>query len=196
VSEQQWQRANTFFRADEAPSRDDDGTTTAGVRHVPRSSAHSVLAHSLRKRLVVIAPDLAEAVRYAGGWLFDQVTAGWDAVVLTTDHAYDLEMVLGGPPHGRYLHAIAVQADLYRSDARVRPWVYQVCGDGLTDVWLWDGNRPDAPDGSAGAVRHRLSVAAWAFKAQALAALPSQPALADLGDAAEVFQRNRLVARP
>jgi hypothetical protein len=30
---------------------------------------------------------MAEVVRCAGGWLFDQVMAGWDVTALTTDHA-------------------------------------------------------------------------------------------------------------
>jgi hypothetical protein len=41
--------------------------------------------HSLRPRLTAIAPSAAEAVQYAGGWLFDQVMAGWDVTVITVE---------------------------------------------------------------------------------------------------------------
>jgi hypothetical protein len=30
---------------------------------------------------------MADAVRFAGGWLFDQAMEGWDVTVLTPDHA-------------------------------------------------------------------------------------------------------------
>jgi hypothetical protein len=36
-----------------------------------------VVRYSLLPRLTVLAPTAAEAVRYAGGWLFDQVLAGY-----------------------------------------------------------------------------------------------------------------------
>ena len=35
-------------------------------------------AHIVRYRLDVVAPSVAEAVRAAGGWMFDRVMAGWD----------------------------------------------------------------------------------------------------------------------
>jgi hypothetical protein len=34
-----------------------------------------------------MAPTMVGVVRSAGGWLFDQVMAGWDVTVLTTDDA-------------------------------------------------------------------------------------------------------------
>jgi hypothetical protein len=137
-------------------------------------------------------------VRHAGGWLFDQALAGWEVAVLTADHAdprplrilgarsYDLETVLAGPPTGRCLQAIAVQANLYRSDARVRQMVYQALNRSLDDVRLWGGDWPEDLDRSAGPLRHRLSMAARAFKAQALAAA-SAPA--DVSEDTEVFRR-------
>jgi hypothetical protein len=155
----------------------------------------------LRKRLAVIAPNLGEVVRYAGGWLFDLVAAGWEGTVLTADHpdprpleilggrAYDLESVLAAPPAGRCLHAIAVEANLYGSDARVRRMVYRARGEDLTELMVLGDDRPDGPDGTAGPVRHRLSIAARAFKAEALAAADIP---AGAGDDVEVFRRTAI----
>ena len=87
---------------------------------------------SLRPRLTAIAPSAAEAVRYAGGWLFDQVMAGWDVTVVTDDdgdprpldilgvRARNLDAVCAAPMLGPCLRAIALRTDLYHDDERVR----------------------------------------------------------------------------
>ena len=41
----------------------------------------------MRYRLDVVAADVVDVVRFAGGWLFDRVMAGWDVTVLLTDLA-------------------------------------------------------------------------------------------------------------
>ena len=138
-------------------------------------------------------------VRYAGGWLFDQVMAGWDVTVLTRDQAdarplrilgarsADLEGVLARRVRGSCLQAIAVRADLYESDPLVRRMVRQARDGGMTDVRLWGEAWPASLDRTACPVQHhRLSVAARAFKAQALAAaaIPAGP-----GQDIEVFRR-------
>jgi hypothetical protein len=147
---------------------------------------------------VAIAPCIAEAVQFAGGWLFDQVMAGWDVSVLTGDHtdprplrilgarAADLESALASSFRGPCLQAIAVRADLYESDARVRGLVLEALGEGLPELRLWGDRWPEELDGSAGPVSHRLSVAARAFKAQALAAADAP---ADADEITEVFHR-------
>jgi hypothetical protein len=148
-----------------------------------------------------MAPCIAEVVRFAGGWLFDQVMAGWDVTVLTTDPAeprplailgvrtVDLEGVLERRVRGSCLQAIAVHADLYDADTRVRRMVTEALGEGQTDVRFWGERWPDELDGAAGPVWHRLSVAARAFKAQALAAaaVPADPA-----ELTEVFRRGEI----
>jgi hypothetical protein len=150
----------------------------------PAGSAESdsaLLRHSLRPRLAAIAPSVVEAVRFAGGWLFDQVMAGWDVTVLTAEDAdarpaqilgarvADLETVLARRVRGSCLQGIVVRADLYGSDARVRRMVDEA-REGLAEVRLWGEEWPAELDGAAGPVRYQLSVAARAFKAQALAA--------------------------
>jgi hypothetical protein len=143
-------------------------------------------------------------VHSAGGWLFDQVMAGWDVTVITADHcdsrpleilgarARDLETILALPVQGPCLQAIAVRADLYESDARVRRMVLAAFDEGRAEVRFWGGPRPQGRDGRAGPLSHRLSAAARAFKAHALAAAAAP---ADPADDIEVFCRGE-VSRP
>jgi len=152
-------------------------------------SDSALLPHSLRPRLAAIAPSVVEAVRFAGGWLFDQVMAGWDVTVLTAGEAdarpaqilgarvADLEAILARRVRGSCLQGIVVRAELYASDARVRRMVDEA-RESLAEVRLWGEGWPAELDGAAGPVRYQLSVAARAFKAQALAAaaIPADPA--------------------
>jgi hypothetical protein len=154
----------------------------------------------MRRRLVVVAPDPVEAVRHAGGWLVDRALAGWDVQVLTEERAdtrplrilgarpLDLEAALKASVRGPRPRAIAVGADLYRSDARIRRLVRAALNDGVSDCRLWS-DQWTAIDGD-GAVRHRLSTAARAFKAQALAALAA-PVGAD--EVTETFRQAELL---
>lgn len=125
---------------------------------------------------------MAEVVRYAGGLLFDRVMAGWDAVVLTADHAdsrpvrilgasaLDLDSALATPGSAPRPEAIAVAAGIYGSDVRVRRMVQELLDQRSSEVRLW------GRQGAAGdcALQHRLSIAARAFKAQALVAAQAQ----------------------
>jgi hypothetical protein len=139
--------------------------------------------HSLRPRLTAIAPSVAEVVRSAGGWLFDQRMAGWDVNVLTTDHndlrplrilgarAHDLDTVLASPiVLGPCLRSIAASADLYDSDERVRQMVQNALEAGVAELRLWGDTQRARLLPLAGLVRHRPSIAACAFKVQALVA--------------------------
>ena len=120
-------------------------------------------------------------VQVAGGWLCDQALAGWDVTVVTADHedqralrilgvrGRDLESALAAPVQGSCLHAVAVQAELYGSDERVRQMV-RAAAEARTDIRLWGDAWPDDFEAVADRVSHRLSAAARAFKAQALAA--------------------------
>jgi hypothetical protein len=129
----------------------------------------------------VITPNEAEVVRFAGGWLFDQAMAGWDVTVLSADRArfrslrilgaraVRLETVLAAPVRGPRPRAIAVHAELYASHPRVQRMVRDALGGGATETRLWGGRRLE--EEGADPVCHRLSMAAQAFKAQALAAV-------------------------
>jgi len=139
---------------------------------------------SLRPRLAVIAPTAADAVECAGGWLFDQALAGWDVTVITDERAdhpslrilgargHTLEAALAYPADGACVSAIALSAAMFESDERVRRMVLGAIETGLPELRVWgagDG-MPAELAGRADPVSHRLSAAARAFKAQALAA--------------------------
>ena len=151
--------------------------------------------------MTAIAPSAAEAVQYAGGWLFDQVMAGWDVTVVTAEagdqrpldilgvRACNFDSVFAAPVLGPCLRSIALRTDLYHDDERVRRLVRAAAESGRAEIRLWGDGWPEDFDGSGDRVSHRLSLAARAFKAQALAA-------ADLRDAptaeTEVFRRGEL----
>ena len=143
----------------------------------------------MRYRLDVVAPTVVEAVRAAGGWMFDRVMAGWDVRGLVTDghddralqilgaDGADLESVLQLGADGEHPHAVAVAADLYGTDSRIRDGIRLALESGQTEVTLWGESLPaELERGTVESVEHRLSVAARAFKAQALACLETADA--------------------
>jgi hypothetical protein len=155
----------------------------------------------------VFAPSTAEAVRCTGGWLFDQVMAGWDVTVVTDDlsdprplhilgaRVRDLNSVPDTPAIGQCLRAVAVRADLYESDKRVRQMVRTALDQGQAEVRFWGDHWPDGFRRTTGPVSHELSLAARAFKAQAMAAAAMTVAdvtAADLGSYVEVFRRGEI----
>jgi hypothetical protein len=146
----------------------------------------------LRYRLDVVAADVADVVRFAGGWLFDRAMAGWDVTVLLTDLAdrpddrplqilgvdvLDLEDALASVETWPRPQALAAAADLFGCDSRVRQGVLQALDHGVTEVTLWGETWPAELDDSVGLVQHRLTMAARIFKGQALAAaaVPESP---------------------
>lgn len=153
----------------------------------------------------MVAPTMVEAVQSAGGWLFDTAMAGWDVLVLTADpcdaralrilgtRAADLDAALTSPVHGPRPHALAVEADLYHSDHRVRRLVLKSLDDGLTEVRFWGERWPTDSDNEPGSVHHRLSVAARAFKAHALQAAD---AAADSIGVTEIFHNGEMLPQP
>ena len=136
----------------------------------------------MRYRLDVVASNVVDVVRYAGGWLFDRALAGWDVTVLMADHpddrplqilgaqTLDLEYALESAATRPRPQALAAAADLVGCDSRVRQGVLQALDHGVTEVTLWGETWPAELDNSVGLVQHRLSSAAQTFKAQALAA--------------------------
>lgn len=136
----------------------------------------------MRYRLDVVAANAADAVRFAGGWMYDRVMAGWDVTVLLADRTNvrplqilgvattDLESALALWAERPHPQTVAVAADLFASDERVRRGVLGALEQGLTEVTLWGDSWPADLDDSVGPVAHHLSAAARAFKSQALTA--------------------------
>ena len=137
-----------------------------------------------RYRLNVVAGTMADVVASAGGWLCDRARAGWDVNVLIADHhdprplsilgatALDLDSEFGSMmKHASTRGALAVSADLLRTDGRVRTDILRVLKRGLTEVTVWGESWPAEFGRQVDPVEHRLSAAARAFKAHALAGL-------------------------
>jgi len=136
----------------------------------------------MRYRLDVVAPTVLDAVMFAGGWVYDRVMAGWDVTVLIGAdedvrpleilgaEVRDLEPVLASWEDRPHPQTVAIAADLFDSDSRVHQHVLNALEQGATEVTLWGEHLPAELDESVDSVQHRLSAAARAFKAQALAA--------------------------
>lgn len=147
---------------------------------------------------MALAPSTSDAVRYAGGWLFDRAMAGWDATVAAPDHGgsrplrilgvrgADLESAVATSFGGPGCLALAVHAGLYASDERVRRMVLEAREGALADVRFWGEAWPGDLTEGGGVTRHRLSVAARAFKQQALTASATA---VDMIGGIEVFRR-------
>lgn len=159
----------------------------------------------MRYRLDVVAADVADAVRCAGGWLFDRAMAGWDVTVLVADHPderplqilgaqiLDLEYALATAGRRPPPRTLAVAADLFDCDPRVREGVLHALDQGATEVTLWGQTWPAELHASVGLVQHRLSAAARAFKAQAFVAAGLTPVAID---PMETFRSRVVVASP
>ena len=85
-------------------------------------------SRSMRYRLDVVAASVADVVRFAGGWMYDRVMAGWDVTVLLADRTderplqilgvdtADLESALALWAERPHPQTVAVAADLFASD--------------------------------------------------------------------------------
>jgi hypothetical protein len=135
----------------------------------------------LRYRLVVMASSTVDLVTSAGGWLFDRAMAGCDVTAVFTEPTDDRALQILGvrtvefddAPTSTWCDiesALAVSAELYRADVRVREAVLDLLDGGLTNLVMWGESWPQEFDGLGDRVHHRLSIAARAFKAQALLA--------------------------
>ncbi len=144
-----------------------------------------------------MAPAPPTWCRSAGGWLFDQVLAGWDVTVVTSDQAdqralrilgvrdRELELALAMPGSRAVPGGDRGPGRDVPADERVRRMVRGSRGGPDRDPAL--GRRDEARRLRARAdpVAHRLSAAARAFKAQAMAAAAAGAGPADT----EVFRR-------
>ena len=136
--------------------------------------------HVLRYRLAVLAPNARHVVEHAGGWLFDRAMSGWEVTVALTDVSdvaplrilgatvLEWEGPLAVPMHHRFPNVLAVDPELLATDDRIRVGLLESLRRGLFEVVLWDQTLPAGFDELAGRKEYELSVAALAFKRQAL----------------------------
>ncbi|BBY43188.1 hypothetical protein [Mycolicibacterium celeriflavum] len=139
-------------------------------------------------QLIILAASLADVVGMAGGWLFDRARAGWD-VTVRVEGCRDLRplMILGANVVDESTEtvlcdlapgsALAVSAELLSKDSRVHARVLELVKSGDVEVMAWGEVWPEQLGGQVDATEHRLSVAACAFKARALAAAELAPAV-------------------
>ena len=165
-------------------------------------AARSVLAvPDTRYRLYVIAPNVRDVVKSAGGWLFDQRMAGWDVTVAVRERGeFRALQILGVDAlelgsvawqHRPSPQSLAMTADVLLHDEQLRHFVFQAFEHGLAEVTVWGGPWPEElhrtnGDFRIGEVRHRMSSAARVFKSHAVAAAYGRPVGAV--DDAESFQ--------
>ena len=141
----------------------------------------------MRYRLDVVATSIVDVVEHAGGWLFDRSVAGWDVTVLLADlsdsrplrilgaEMLDLETVLSSGGQGRRPHALAVACELCEDDPRAQRGLRKALGADGIEVVVWGEGWTAPAEHRIDPVLHRLSVAAQAFKAQALTAASVSP---------------------
>jgi hypothetical protein len=129
--------------------------------------------------LSVIASDVGDVVRSAGGWMCDRVRAGWRVTVLIPGESDIRPLQILGvqalPFENEYqavrtssLAAFAVASEVVEYDDRVRRDIQRLLLRGSTEVTFWGESSPHDLEGGMGEVRHQLSGAARAFKTQAL----------------------------
>ncbi len=145
----------------------------------------------LRYRLDVVAGSAVDVVHSAGGWLYDRVMAGWEVTVLLPDSCdtrplrilgvgvVDTESDFVPTAMGSTSHTLAVSAEAFSADTRVRDKVLESLGDRLTEVALWGEGWPLGVNRGMTRAQHVLSAAARKFKGYALAAAGIPSALVE-----------------
>ncbi len=149
-------------------------------RHLTGSPPRHAGADVRRYRFHVVAPNVADAVTFAGGLICDRAMAGWEVTVLLPEAVDNRAMqILGAtaaslraPTATTVPQMLAVATDLVVGNRCVRDLVLGALG-GATDLLLWGRHRPPGLNCTFNPVGHRPSVAAQAFKAHALAAQPA-----------------------
>jgi hypothetical protein len=137
---------------------------------------------AVKYRLDVVASDPADVVCSVGGWLYDRVRAGWEVTVLLPQRcdtrslqilgmrAADLDSQFPAANTGNAARGLAVSAEMFASDLRIRQEVLKALDRWMTEVTLWHDNWPLAVAHRTTTVQHVLSAAARAFKRHALIA--------------------------
>jgi hypothetical protein len=137
---------------------------------------------AVKYRLDVVAASPADVVCSVGGWLYDRVLAGWEVNVLLPQRcdsrplqilgmrAADLDSHIPPASSGCAARGLAVSAEMFASDQRIRHEVLAALDRWMTEVTLWHDDWPLSIGHRTTTVQHVLSAAARAFKRHALTA--------------------------
>jgi hypothetical protein len=162
--------ARTFHAVD----RTDDDAQASPSRHSDCAA--------VKYRLDVVGASPADVVRSVGGWLYDRVRAGWEVNVLLPEQsdtrplqilgvqASNLDSQISPASTGCAARGLAVSAEMFASDLRIRQEVLKALDRWMTEVTLWHDGWPLAVGHRTTTVQHVLSGAARAFKRHALTA--------------------------
>ena len=157
-----------------------DSSRVRSIRTARTARNSGTSADPVRYRLDVVAASAADAVRSAGGWLYDRAMAGWEVTVLLPGScdlrplrilgvdAVDLDS--GFDRTASTFHSLAVSGEVFAADERIRGTVLKALDHRLTEVALWGDGWPLAVNRGMSRVQHVLSAAARTFKGHALAA--------------------------
>jgi hypothetical protein len=139
----------------------------------------------LRYRLDVVAASAVDVVQSAGGWLYDRAMAGWEVTVLLPERCdtrplrilgvrtSDLEERFAMLGTGSVSQSLAVSAEAFTTDERVREAVLRSLENRVTEVALWGQTPQGWPlrvHRAMTSAERILSEAARTFKGYALAA--------------------------
>lgn len=161
------------------PMFDISGGSPVGVARAARADLD--FGECLRYRLDVLAVSAVDVVQSAGGWLYDRMMAGWEVTVLLAEGLNPRDTrplrILGVRASELDVAAcamnsqsLAVSAQAFGSDARIRERVLDALNRTSTEVALWGNGPPAGVDRGMSPVQHKLSAAARIFKGYALAA--------------------------
>ncbi|OAN36873.1 hypothetical protein [Mycolicibacterium iranicum] len=132
-----------------------------------------------KHRLVALAGGTADTITSAGGFIFDRAAAGWDVDVYLADDTDDRPFRILGVRTSSLKHgvdtasqpdSVFVSATLYERDRATRRLFQKAAQTNHTEVAVWGGGWPRELKPGIGVVEHRLSLAALAFKAEAMKA--------------------------
>jgi hypothetical protein len=160
-------------------------TPTIDISEGGRPRAARSESGCLRYRLDVVAANAVDVVQSAGGWLYDRVMAGWEVTVLLPHSCdtrslrilgvdvVDTESEFAAAAMGSTSQTLAVSAEAFAVDARLRDKVLESLNDQFTEVALWGQPQQGWPlgvDRGLSTAQHLLSSAARRFKGVALGA--------------------------
>jgi hypothetical protein len=137
-------------------------------------------------RLNVIGADAADVVQSVGGWLYDQIAAGWHVNVSLAQPGDERALtILGvgdvttGVSLGNEPTSLAVSSQILSHDDALLGELLAILADGLGNVTVWDSTRLAEIDGRLSRVERRMSPAAQVFKAHAVWAVTGSMAVVE-----------------